>query len=91
MNQDIDIRTYFKENAPRDDPSSPPPLVRAVNAVMRASINTMDELLAKTPEELLRIRNAGEKCLELIYLMREKYAEETGKTPQGTLREEQSK
>ena len=91
MNQDIDIRTYFNAHAPRGDPGAPPPLVRTTNAVIRSGINTMDELLAKTPQEIARIRNAGEKCLELIYLMREKYAEETGKTPQGSIKEENSK
>ena len=91
MSQDIDIRTYFNEHASRGDPGAPPPLVRTTNAVIRSGINTMDELLDKTPEELLRIRNAGEKCLELIYLMREKYAQETGKAPQGVLKEEEPK
>jgi DNA-directed RNA polymerase alpha subunit len=55
------------------------PLVRAINSVMRARIDTMDELICKTPEELAKIRNAGAKSLELIYLLREKYAQETGK------------
>ena len=91
MNQNKDISTYFNAHTPRAAPGAPPPLVRTTNAVIRSGINTMDELLAKTPEELLRIRNAGVKCLELIYLMREKYARETGKTPQGSLREDLSK
>jgi DNA-directed RNA polymerase alpha subunit len=91
MTHDTDIRTYFNTHAPRAAPGEPSPVVRAVNAVLRARVETMDELLAKTPEELTRIRNAGAKSLELIYLMRDKYAQETGKTQQDSLKEDLSK
>ena len=80
MNQDIDISTYFTTHS-RD--ASGGFLKRTGNLLMRGGINTMDELLSKTPGELARVRNVGAKSLELVPLMRDMYARETGKKPQG--------
>ena len=88
MKQDIDVTMYFTTHG-RDAPNGV--LKRTVNGLIRGGIYTMDELLNKTPEELAKVRNIGAKCLEFTYLMREKYAQEIGKTPQGLLKEELSK
>jgi DNA-directed RNA polymerase alpha subunit len=88
MNQDIDVMEYFTTHG-RDAPDGV--LKRTVNGLVRGRITTMDELLGKTPEELARVRNIGAKCLEFTYLMRDKYVQETGKTPRGSLKEELSK
>ena len=88
MKQDIDVTMYFTTHG-RDAPNGV--LKRTVNGLIRGGIYTMGELLNKTPEELARVRNIGAKCLEFIYLMRDRYARETGKTPQGSLKEDLSK
>lgn len=41
---------------------------RAENFLVSASINTVEDLLSKTRDDLLAIDNFGEKCLEEVYL-----------------------
>lgn len=40
--------------------------VRSYNCLKRAGINTIGELIQKTPEEILKVRNLGKKSLEEI-------------------------
>ncbi len=40
--------------------------VRSYNCLKRASIDTVDELIEKTPEEMMQVRNLGKKSLEEI-------------------------
>lgn len=77
MNNDIDVRTYFAQHAPQ----IPGVTVRAVNAVMRGGLVTMQALLAADEERLRKVRNLGEKCFALVLDMRKKYAEETADAP----------
>ena len=74
MERNPAVNVYFKEHAPLTEYRAV--TVRAVNAIMRGRINTMDALCALSPEELNRIRNLGEKCAKLALLMREKYEAE---------------
>ena len=41
--------------------------VRSYNCLKRASINTVEELISKTPEEMMKVRNLGRKSLEEVY------------------------
>ena len=41
--------------------------VRSYNCLKRASINTVEELINKTPEEMMKVRNLGRKSLEEVY------------------------
>lgn len=40
--------------------------VRSYNCLKRASIDTVDELISKTPEDMMQVRNLGKKSLEEI-------------------------
>ena len=40
--------------------------VRSFNCLKRASINTVEELISKTPEEMMKVRNLGRKSLEEV-------------------------
>ncbi len=40
--------------------------IRSFNCLKRAGINTVDELISKTPEEMMRVRNLGKKSLEEV-------------------------
>lgn len=40
--------------------------VRSFNCLKRAGINTIGELIAKTPEEMMKVRNLGQKSLEEV-------------------------
>lgn len=40
--------------------------VRSFNCLKRASINTVAELIGKTPEEMMKVRNLGRKSLEEV-------------------------
>lgn len=40
--------------------------VRSYNCLKRAGINTVDELIKKTPEDMLKVRNLGKKSLEEV-------------------------
>ena len=74
MKQEIGISTYFFEHAPSTELHSL--TRRAVNALVRGGIETMDMLCEAAPEKLLRIRNMGVKSLELSLIMRDKYAKD---------------
>ena len=37
--------------------------VRSYNCLTRAGINTVEELIKKTPEEMMKVRNLGRKSL----------------------------
>ena len=41
--------------------------VRSYNCLKRASINTVEELINKTPEEMMKVRNLGRKSLEEVF------------------------
>jgi DNA-directed RNA polymerase alpha subunit len=74
MSQPNEIRTYFMANAPPENRS------RAINAVKRSRVTTMEELCAMSEEQLRRCRNLGDKSYELVKAMCEKYkAEKTGR------------
>ena len=36
------------------------------NCLKRASINTVEELINKTPEDMMKVRNLGRKSLEEV-------------------------
>ena len=38
--------------------------VRAYNCLRRAGVNSTEDLCDKTPEDLMRVRNLGRRCLE---------------------------
>ena len=40
--------------------------VRSFNCLKRASINTVEELTARTEEEMMKVRNLGRKSLEQV-------------------------
>lgn len=40
--------------------------VRSYNCLKRAGINTVDELISKTPEDMMKVRNLGRKSLEEV-------------------------
>ena len=69
MKQNIDMQTYFIQH---DDLASTVS-VRAVNALKKGGITTMDELCAADMKKVKKLRNLGDKCFEYVYAMREKY------------------
>ena len=40
--------------------------VRSYNCLKRAGINTVQELINKTPEDMMKVRNLGRKSLEEV-------------------------
>jgi DNA-directed RNA polymerase subunit alpha len=42
--------------------------VRAYNCLKRAGINTVEELVNKTPDDMMKVRNLGRKSLEEVLL-----------------------
>jgi DNA-directed RNA polymerase subunit alpha len=42
--------------------------VRAYNCLKRAGINTVEELVNRTPEDMMKVRNLGRKSLEEVLL-----------------------
>lgn len=40
--------------------------VRSFNCLKRANINTVEELISKTPEDMMKVRNLGRKSLEEV-------------------------
>ena len=40
--------------------------VRAFNCLKRASVNTVADLIKKSPEEMMKVRNLGKKSLEEV-------------------------
>ncbi len=40
--------------------------VRSYNCLKRAGINTVQELINKTPEEMMKVRNLGKKSLDEV-------------------------
>lgn len=40
--------------------------VRSYNCLKRAGINTVEELIQKTPEDMMKVRNLGKKSLEEV-------------------------
>ena len=47
--------------------------VRSFNCLKRAGINTVDDLINKTPDEMMRVRNLGKKSLEEVIIKLESY------------------
>ena len=41
--------------------------VRSYNCLKRASINTVEELINKTPEEMMKVRNLGRRSLDEVF------------------------
>ncbi|MCL2696446.1 MAG: hypothetical protein FWE74_00020 [Oscillospiraceae bacterium] len=77
MEQHIELEKYFKKHAPSTVYHKL--TVRAINALVRGGITTMDELCSVSVEKLNRVRNLGEKCLEMALFMRNKYESEKNK------------
>jgi len=40
--------------------------VRSFNCLKRANINTVEDLISKTEEEMMKVRNLGRKSLEEV-------------------------
>ena len=40
--------------------------VRAFNCLMRAGVNSVGDLINKSPEEMMKVRNLGKKSLEEV-------------------------
>ena len=40
--------------------------VRSFNCLKRANINTVEELVSKTPDEMMKVRNLGRKSLDEV-------------------------
>lgn len=40
--------------------------VRAFNCLKRAGVNTVNDLINKSPEEMMKVRNLGKKSLEEV-------------------------
>ena len=40
--------------------------VRSFNCLKRAGINSVQELVAKTPDEMMKVRNLGKKSLDEV-------------------------
>lgn len=40
--------------------------VRSYNCLKRAGINTVEELISRTEEEMMKVRNLGKKSLEEV-------------------------
>jgi DNA-directed RNA polymerase subunit alpha len=47
--------------------------VRSFNCLKRAGINTVDDLINKSPEEMMRVRNLGKKSLEEVIVKLQSY------------------
>ncbi|MDR2558559.1 MAG: hypothetical protein LBC86_03310 [Oscillospiraceae bacterium] len=74
MKKHIELEVYFKEHAPSTEYNKL--TVRTINALVRGGIVTMDELCAASAEKLTRVRNLGEKCLQMALFMRDKHESE---------------
>jgi DNA-directed RNA polymerase alpha subunit len=72
--KNCEVRSYFMQHTPEEHRKFL--LVRTVNCLIRGGIKTMDELCAMSTEQLYRVHNAGEKCVWLMLLVREKYMAE---------------
>ena len=69
MKKNIDVQTYFSQHEDSESTIS----TRAVNALTKGGINTMDELCAADTKKIKKIRNLGDKFFEYVLTMREKY------------------
>ena len=47
--------------------------VRSFNCLKRAGINTVGDLINKSPDEMMRVRNLGKKSLEEVIAKLEEY------------------
>jgi DNA-directed RNA polymerase alpha subunit len=72
MNKDITTDEYFTKICPN---------TRIRNALMRSNINTMAQVCAMSEERLMRIRNFGMKCLDIVLEERQKYIAESRLPP----------
>ena len=61
---DVTIDEYFRTVRPD---------VRVRNALARGNVETMAQLCAMSDERLMRIRNFGLKCLDVVIEERQKY------------------
>jgi DNA-directed RNA polymerase subunit alpha len=70
--KDITLESMDKEESPVEDPTSQIPIeelqlsVRAYNCLKRAQINSVADLLDYTQEELLEIKNFGQKSADEV-------------------------
>lgn len=70
--KDITLESLDKEESPVEDPTSQIPIeelqlsVRAYNCLKRAQINSVADLLDYTQEELLEIKNFGQKSADEV-------------------------
>ena len=79
---EIDVRRYFHSYMLRRGESNPM-LPRTASGFYRGGVTDMDtlcKLLDERPEELLQIRNIGEKSIALTRAVCEAYRQERGGT-----------
>ena len=74
--KNCDVRSYFTQHTPEEHRKFL--LNRTINCLVRGRIETMDQLCAMSTERLYRVRNAGDKCVWLMLLVRDKYMAERG-------------
>ena len=70
------VETYFNENISATLPKGAKK--RIINTLIRAEIETMNQLCAESDDELAIIREVGPKTLDLILQMSSKYMTEQG-------------
>ena len=92
MDNEILVEDYFEMYA--SNSNQKPLVTRSMNAIGRTSpqIKTMGELLNTSISELFRIRNLGEKTIDIILRIREEYANEMGlPIPEGIIKHEEER
>ena len=74
---EILLRDYFHAHAPDEQRGI---VLRAVNALERAGVQTMDALRCLSREDLAETRCMGMKSLGLALILQEKFVSEKGRT-----------
>ena len=77
---EILVRDYFCVHAPDGQMGI---VARAVNALERAGVQTMDALRCLSHKDLAKTRCMGEKSLKLALILQEKFISEKGKSENG--------
>ena len=73
MDKVIDIRSYFTENTPGKF-QGVSVMNTAISSLLRAGVDNMDALCAMPEKDVALVRNIGAKRLELVLLLRDRYA-----------------
>ena len=76
LNEHLQLFINLSDTGPGQTISEPPALkltieeldlsVRSFNCLKRANINTVRDLISKTPEEMMKVRNMGKKSLDEV-------------------------